>query len=88
MPVATTLAEGAADAERELSQMRFDVVLLDLLMPETSGFAVLERLRSNSTPNQDTPVLVVSALHDEETIERCRKLAGLRGFEGARRLSS
>jgi CheY-like chemotaxis protein len=74
LPVATTLAASAEEAERELAQTRFDVILLDLLMPETSGFDVLEWLRKNATPNRDTPVLVVSALQDEATIERCRKL--------------
>ena len=74
LPVATTLAANADEAERELKQTRFDVILLDLLMPDTSGFSVLEWLRGARTPNIHTPVLVVSALQDEETIERCRKL--------------
>lgn len=74
LPVAATLAGGAAEAERELRKTRFDVILLDLLMPDTSGFDVLQWLRGNATPNQHTPVLVVSALQDDETIERCRRL--------------
>jgi len=74
LPVAATLAAGAMDAERELRQRRFDVILLDLLMPDASGFEVLQWLRNNATPNQSTPVLVVSALQDEETIRRCREL--------------
>jgi CheY-like chemotaxis protein len=74
LPVTTTLAASADEAERELRNSRFDVILLDLLMPETSGFGVLEWLRSEPTPNQNTPVLVVSVLGDEESIERCRSL--------------
>ncbi|HVP09012.1 MAG TPA: response regulator [Burkholderiales bacterium] len=74
LPVGVTLAANGDEAERELKQTHFDVILLDLLMPDTSGFAVLEWLRHNATPNQNTPVLVVSALQDEETIERCRML--------------
>lgn len=74
LPVTTTLAASAEEAERELKNSRFDVILLDLLMPETSGFGVLEWLRSEPTPNRDTPVLVVSVLNDEESIERCRRL--------------
>ena len=74
LPVAATLAANADEAERELRQSRFDVILLDLLMPETSGFGVLEWLRSEPTPNQRTPVLVVSVLQDEESVERCRRL--------------
>ncbi len=74
LPVATTLAGSADEAERELLLSRFDVILLDLLMPDTSGFDVLQWLRRTATPNERTPVLVVSALQDEETIARCRQL--------------
>lgn len=74
LPVATSLAGSADEAENELMQTRFDVIILDLLMPDTSGFDVLKWLRSHVTPNGHTPVLVVSALQDEETIQRCRQL--------------
>jgi CheY-like chemotaxis protein len=58
----------------QLRQIRFDVILLDLLMPHASGFDVLEWLREERTPNQGTPVLVVSVMGDQESIERCRRL--------------
>ena len=74
LPVEVTLAESAEAAKRQLGQTRFDVILLDLLMPETSGFEVLERLRAEQSPNRGTPVLVVSVLGDPESIERCRAL--------------
>jgi CheY-like chemotaxis protein len=74
LPVDATLAASSEEARQELMNARFDVVLLDLLMPETSGFGVLEWLRAEKTPNQNTPVLVVSVLHDDESIERCRSL--------------
>lgn len=42
---------------------RPDVVLLDILMPETDGFALLTQIRA--APNfGDLPVVMVSALHD------------------------
>lgn len=47
---------GALEAER------FDLVLLDLDLPDIDGFAVLERLRSRG---DTTPVIIVSG-HDEE----------------------
>src|SRR5512147_952600 len=69
-----SLAESADEAKVRLGQARFDVVLLDLLMPHASGFEVLEWLRQERTPNQGTPVLVVSVLGDRESVERCRRL--------------
>jgi len=74
LAVGVTLAGSAAQAQRQLQETRFDVILLDLLMPETSGFEVLEWMRGAKSPNRSTPVLVVSVLGDEETIERCRRL--------------
>jgi len=71
---AVTLAEDGDAAKIQLRQSRFDVILLDLLMPQASGFQVLEWLRVERTPNQGTPVLVVSVMGDHESIERCRRL--------------
>lgn len=74
LPVAVTLSGGAEDAKRQIRHTHFDVILLDLLMPFASGFDVLEWMRAESTPNRSTPVLVVSVVGDEESIERCRRL--------------
>jgi DNA-binding response OmpR family regulator len=52
-----------------LSRQRFDVVLLDLDLPDIDGFRVLERMRSGGDL---TPVIIVSG-HDEEY----NKLTGL-----------
>jgi CheY-like chemotaxis protein len=74
LPVAVTLSGGAEDAKRQIRQTHFDVILLDLLMPFASGFDVLEWMRKEPSPNRTTPVLVVSVVGDEESIERCRRL--------------
>src|SRR6185295_12743310 len=74
LPVAVMLAGSAADAERQMEQTRFDVIVLDLLMPHASGFDVLQWMRQGGSPNRNTPVLVVSVLGDQEAIERCRRL--------------
>jgi CheY-like chemotaxis protein len=68
------LAESADEAKVMLQQAHFDVILLDLLMPHASGFEVLEWLREERTPNQGTPVLVVSVMGDRESVERCSRL--------------
>ena len=43
-----------------------DVVLLDAMMPEMNGFAVLENLRQTS----DVPVLMLTALADPTSVQR------------------
>ncbi len=72
--VDVSLACDAADAERITGERRFDVILLDLLMPGVSGFDVLQRIRTESRFNRDTPVIVVSVLGDEQSVLRCRAL--------------
>lgn len=56
-----------------LESESFDLVLLDLLMPDMDGFDVLRRMRSDSAM-QDIPVVVITADEDEKTEEKCKQL--------------
>lgn len=49
---------------------RFDMVLLDLMMPGMDGFEVLERIMSTPTI-RDTPVIVLTAENDKNSVLRC-----------------
>lgn len=53
-----------------------DLILLDLLMPKISGFDFLEEIRKIEK-TKDTPVIVVSALTDEENVDRIMKLGAI-----------
>jgi CheY-like chemotaxis protein len=55
---------------------KFDILLLDLLMPELDGFDVLRRLKEK---NNQMPVIVISADIQEATRELCMEL-GASGF--------
>ena len=58
------MAESASTAKEGLkksSDEHFDLILLDLGLPDISGVAFLERYRVD----KQTPVIVVSAIHDE-----------------------
>ena len=60
----------AGDGHQALAQMEashFDVVLLDIMMPEMNGFEVLERLKAEPKW-QHIPVIVVSAADDMASI--------------------
>lgn len=74
LDVDVELAGSGAQAERMAEERRYDVVLLDLLMPGTSGFDVLQWLRAQSRLNRATPVIVVSVLGDEQSVQRCKAL--------------
>lgn len=57
---------------------RFDIVLLDLLMPHLDGFAVMEQLQAIE-PDNYVPILVLSVEQDQETRIRALK-SGARDF--------
>jgi len=64
-----TAASGAT-ALRLLNEERFDLVLLDVLMPDVDGFEVLERMKANPA-TRDIPVIMISALDDLSSVVRC-----------------
>src|SRR5690349_8065758 len=53
-----------ADALARLRSAAFDVVLLDLGLPDSQGLATLQRIREE---NDDIPIVVLTGLSDEET---------------------
>jgi CheY-like chemotaxis protein len=87
--IAVEVAATGAEALEVLSAEPFDCVVLDLRLPDMSGFEVLERL--SETPNlNDVPVVVFTGkeLSPEEDV-RLRKLARsvvVKGVESPERL--
>mgnify|MGYP001764145246 CR=1 FL=1 len=66
-------AENGRVALEMLEREAFDLVLLDIAMPEMDGFQVLERLLANSRL-RDLPVIVTSAVEGLESVVRCIEL--------------
>src|SRR5262245_53775660 len=64
-----TAANGASALELVVSQ-EFDLVLLDLIMPEMNGFQVLRRLKATEHTSH-VPVIVISALDELDSVVRC-----------------
>lgn len=54
------LAQGGAEALRLLDEKHFDLILLDVMMPEMSGFEVCQKLRSRHSINE-LPILFLTA---------------------------
>ena len=63
--ITVATANTAKAGLQQIQQHRPDVVLLDLKLPDSSGFVVLSRLREQFP---DVRVVVISALGDERTI--------------------
>ena len=52
------------------AEQTFDLILLDLIMPEMSGFEVLRRLKA-AEHTSHIPVIVISALDELDSVVRC-----------------
>jgi adenylate cyclase len=51
----------------------FDLVLLDIMMPELNGYQVLQHLQDSPTW-RDLPVIMISALDEMDSVVRCIEL--------------
>jgi adenylate cyclase len=58
------------DALDLLAGRAFDLVLLDITMPEMDGYQVLERLKADTTL-RDIPVVMISAIDEIDSVARC-----------------
>ena len=61
------------DALALLRQQPIDLVLLDVLMPEMSGYDVLRRLTADDAL-REIPVVMISALDEMDSVVRCIEL--------------
>lgn len=62
-------AYGGREALELISQERPDLVVLDVMMPEMSGWEVLETLKSNPE-TASLPVIMLTALSQDRDIEK------------------
>jgi signal transduction histidine kinase len=67
------LAENGRVALERLRKEPFDLLLLDIEMPELDGFAVLEQLKAD-LKLRDVPVIVTSSIEGLDNIIRCIEL--------------
>src|SRR5512134_1183617 len=67
------LAENGRVALEKLRSEPFDLLLLDIEMPELDGFAVLEQLKTDPQL-RDVPVIVTSSIEGMDNIVRCISL--------------
>lgn len=65
--------ETAVNGREALERIRaeeFDLVLLDIMMPEVDGYRVLEELKSDGSLYR-VPVIMISAVSEIESVVRC-----------------
>jgi CheY-like chemotaxis protein len=70
---AVTMAENGRQALALLRAQHFDLLLLDITMPEMNGYQVLESLKTDPTLRH-LPVIVISAVDELDSVVRCIEL--------------
>src|SRR5678816_930816 len=73
LPVKLVTAVDGLDALQKVAEHQPDLVLLDIMMPQMSGFQVCRRLKSDPK-TRDIQVLMVTALNELGDIEQANEV--------------
>jgi signal transduction histidine kinase len=65
-----TTASNGREALELLTCQKFDLILLDVMMPEMDGYTVLETMKSDAE-FRDIPVVMISGVDEIESVVRC-----------------
>lgn len=68
-----SMVEDGAQAISILKEKNFDLVLLDIMMPDVNGYQVLEYMKQDDELRH-IPVIMISALDEIESVVRCVEL--------------
>jgi sigma-B regulation protein RsbU (phosphoserine phosphatase) len=69
----TEFAVNGRQALEMIKTQRFDLILLDIMMPEMNGYEVLEHLKADTTIPY-VPVIMISAVDEIDSLVRCIEL--------------
>ena len=75
----TITAFNAKEAFKIIEKEKPKLILLDLLMPEVSGFDFLKQVKANPKTS-DIAVIIVSAVGSPENIALCKKMGAAEFF--------
>jgi sigma-B regulation protein RsbU (phosphoserine phosphatase) len=75
-----SLAGSGLEVLRLVRARKFDLVLLDMIMPGLDGYQVLTRMKSDPAM-ADIPVIIISSLDQENNVARCIE-AGAEDYVG------
>jgi CheY-like chemotaxis protein len=64
------VAENGRIALEKLATKPYDLVLLDIMMPEVNGYEVLERIKADEALRH-IPVIMISAVDEIDSVVRC-----------------
>ena len=69
----TEIANNGSSALSLIKNDKFDLILLDIIMPDINGIEMLQKIKENDN-YYDTPIIMLTALDDLESIVDCINL--------------
>lgn len=66
---AVTYARDGVEGLEHAETLKYDLILMDVMMPRMDGFEALERLKANPA-TKDIPVMMLTSMSQPEDVER------------------
>lgn len=74
---AVTTSSDGQDGLYKLLSGQYDIVLLDLMLPNKTGLEILAEFRANKAPNYNPKIIIMSNLSEQDKITECLKLGAV-----------
>lgn len=69
----TTLAASGREALAMVKSQDFDLILLDIMMPEIDGYQVLQTLKADQEL-REIPIIMISAVEEIDSVMKCMEM--------------
>ncbi|MDQ8185362.1 response regulator [Pelagicoccus sp. SDUM812002] len=79
MKVGVTLATNGLEALETATREDFDLILMDLQMPELDGLEATQKIRSSGSPRSEVPIIALTANAFSDVRDQCKE-AGMDDF--------
>ncbi|MFH1759001.1 MAG: response regulator [Patescibacteria group bacterium] len=77
---AVMVARDGNEALEALKKTKFDLVLMDIILPGKSGFEAMEQIVANPQYGGKTPIMIISNLGQESDVNRGKELGAVEYF--------
>lgn len=73
--ISTNLSKSGKDAIDKLEKREYDLIILDIKMPDMDGYAVTKHIRSNAnSQKKNIPIIALTGLTSDESLAKCKEL--------------
>jgi len=72
-------AEDGLEGIKKIEEIKPDIILLDIILPEKKGFEVMKEVKENPALSK-IPIVIISNLAQPEDLEKGKKLGALAYF--------